>query len=261
MQGDEARARECLQAEARAGVSSVRDPWQAEVQRRACGLRVRLERSKARLAAGDPEGAWRELEALAARADELLVLDAQCQVLLALGKPAEVLQRLERAGPRPGASGLLAIDRVLALRALGDAPHALAEIEAELSRNPAQPGGHALHGELLFALERFPEAVRAFEEARARGDAELSTALYLGRARGSAGDLPGGLRELEAAAASFPLAPKPWAYRSEFLALDGRPGEARVSLAEAEKRGLEPELVAVVRARLDELTRASEPAR
>jgi hypothetical protein len=85
--------------------------------------------------------------------------------------------------------------------------------------------------------------------------------MQLGRARAASGDLAGGLRELEAAAEAFPSAPKPWAYRSEMLALEGRDEEARASLEEARKRGLEPELVARVAARLDELAAAAGDGR
>jgi len=253
MQGDEERAQSYLEAEDRAGQFTARDPWQAEVERHECGLRVRIERARARLAAGDAKGAWQELEPLASREDELAVVAVQCQVLLELGRAEEVLQRVARAEAKSGANSLLSINRVLALRALGRASEALAEIEAEVRRNPAHPNGHALHGEVLFAAERFAEAATAFGEARARGDASLGTWLDLGRARAAAGDLSGGLHELEQAAAGFPSAPKPWAYRCEFLALEGQHEEARRSLEEARKRGLEPELVAVVRARLDEL--------
>lgn len=253
MQGDEERAQHYLEAEDRAGQFTARDPWQAEVARHECGLRVRLERARARLAAGDAPGAWLELEPLAQREDELAVVSVQCQVLLALGRAQEVLQRCARAETRSGPNSLLAIHRVLALRALGREAEALAQIEAEVLSNPAQANGHALHGEVLFAAEQFAEAAAAFAEARARGDASLGTWLSLGRARAAAGDLSGGLRELERAAAGFPNAPKPWAYRCEFLALEGQHEEARRSLEEATKRGLEPELVAVVRSRLDEL--------
>lgn len=251
--GDSARAQQHLEAEERAGPPSVRDPWQADVQRRAVGLRIRIERSKARLASGDAPGAWRELEPLEGRSDDLAVLYAQCQVLLALGRPEEVLARLERSGAASGESSLLALSRVQALRALGEPARALAEIAAEVRRNPGHPDGHALHGELLFELERPDEAVAACEAARARGASSLALALLLGRAHAASGDVTAGVRELEAAARDFPDAPKPWAYRSELLALEGRFEEARASLAEAQERGLPPELVALVAARVAEL--------
>jgi predicted Zn-dependent protease len=251
--GDAARAGTYLRAEELAGPPSVRDPWQTDVQRRAVGLRIRIERSKARLAAGDAEGAWQELEPLAGRARELPVLYAQCQVLLALGRAEEVLERLERDGQAFRESSLLTLSRVQALRALGQDARALTELEAELARNPAHPDAHALHGELLFELERHPEAVAALEAALARGADSLALVLLLARARAASGDLAGGVRELEAAARSFPHAPKPWAYRSEYLALEGRSEEARTSLEEARKRGLEPELAALVEARLAEI--------
>jgi len=253
MQGDRARASQYLQAEEEAGAPSGRDPWLAEVQRRACGLRVRLERAKALLAAGDPEAAWKELEPLAARANELAVLDTLCQVLLALGRPEEVLARTDRADAVIGTSSLLATKRVLALRALGENERALVELEAELHRDPGHPSTHALRGEILFDLERHPQAIEAFERARAAGRLSLADQLHLGRARAASGDVAGGLRELEAAAREYPSAPKPWAYRCELLALDGRAGEARKSLEEARQRGLEPELIELVAARLDEL--------
>lgn len=258
MQGERALAARHLLAEEEAGAPSGRDPWQAEVLRRACGLRVRLERAKALVAAGDPEAAWQELEPLAARANELAVLDTQCQVLLALGRPEEVLARTERAEASIGTSSVLAAKRVLALRALGENERALVEVEAELHRNPGHPSTHALRGEILFDLARHAQAIEAFERARAAGRLSLADQLQLGRARAESGDVPGGLRELEAAARDFPSAPKPWAYRSELLALDGRPGEARTSLEEARQRGLEPELVELVAARLDELERTEE---
>jgi hypothetical protein len=65
--------------------------------------------------------------------------------------------------------------------------------------------------------------------------------------------MAGGLRDLAHAAESHPRAPKPWAYRCELLALEGRAVEARESLEEARRRGLEPELVERVAARNDEL--------
>jgi len=256
MLGDEERARAALAAEAEAGPPSVRDPWQAEVQRRAVGLKVRLERAKARLAGGDAAGAWRELEPLAGRGDELAVLDAQCQVLAALERHAEVLQRIDAAPAELRASALLALKRALALRALGRTAEALQAVDAEIARNPAHPSGHALRGALLLELERPEEAAEALAAAQARHDRSLATALDLARARGASGDFEGALGELERAAAAFPSAPKPWAYRSEFLALLERPEEARASLAEAEARGLEPELVARVAERLAELAGA-----
>ncbi len=268
MQGERARASQYLLAEEEAGAPSGRDPWQAEVQRKACGLRVRIERAKARLAAGDPEAAWKELEPLAERANEPAVLDAQCQVLLALGRPEEVLARTEPALARAsawtvsadasiGTSSLLTVKRVLALRALGENERALAELEAELQRNPRHPSSLALWGEILFDLERHPQAIEAFERARAAGRLALADQLQLGRARAASGDVAGGLRELEAAVEAHPSAPKPWAYRSELLALEGRAEEARASLEEARQRGLEPELVALVAARLEELAKAT----
>lgn len=260
MLGDEVRAARLLAAEDEAGAPSVRDPWQAEVQRRAVGLKVRLERAKARLAAGDPQGAWRELEPLAGRADELAVLDAQCQVLADLGRPEEVLARIGAAPAELGSSPLLALKRVLALRALGRLEDALREVEALIQRHPAHPNGHALRGGLLLDLGRPAEAAEALAAAQARNERSLATALDLGRARGAAGDWAGAVREFERAAEAFPSAPKPWAYRSEFLALQGRMDEAQRSLAEAEERGLEPELVARVRARLEELAAAPVPA-
>jgi predicted Zn-dependent protease len=253
MRGDPARAEEHLRAESEAGATSIRDPWQAEVQRHELGLLARLGRAKARVAAGDASGAWEELAPLAARSDELVVLDAQCQVLLALGRPEEVLARLERAPPEVAASSMLVTDRVLALRATGRTPAAAELMAAEVARNPAQCESHALLGELLFELERPADAVAAFEAARARGDATLSPAPPLGRARAASGDLAGGLRELAHAAESHPRAPKPWAYRCELLALEGRAVEALESLEEARRRGLEPELVERVAARIDEL--------
>jgi len=253
VQGEVEQADACLQAEQHAGAPSVRDPWQAEIQAHALGMKVRIERARTRLAAGDAEGAWQELAPLEDRADELVVLDVQCQVLLALGRPDEVLARLDRADPRFAQSSLLVVNRVLALRARGETERALDTMTAEVRRNPAPPAHHVLEGELLFELGRYEEAIAAYEEGRARGDRTLSCALQLARARTSIGDLQGGLRDLEAAAREFPFAPKPWAYRSEVLALEGRDGEARDSLAEAERRGLEPELVARVRARLEEL--------
>ena len=256
MRGDADRAEEHLLAEKHAGAPSVRDPWQAAVARRACGLRVRIERAKARLAAGDAEGAWQELKPLEGRTDELAVVDAQCQVLLALGRPAEVLERIARADPQWAQGTMLTVKRVQALRASGEVERALAEITAEVRRNPTHPNGHALHGELLFELGRFDEAVRAYEAAIGHGEESLGTALQLARARGATGDLEGGLRALDEATRVFPFAPKPWAYRSEYLALDGRIDEARASLEEARQRGLEPELVERVGARLDELAEA-----
>lgn len=262
MQGDSTRAAGHLAAEEEAGAPSVRDPWQAEVQRRAVGLRARLERAKARLALGDPSGAWQELEPLAPRANELAVLDVQCQVLAALEKPREVLACIDAAPDALRTSSLLALKRVLALRALGELEAALREVEAEIGRNPAHPNAHALRGGILLDLERFAEAAEALAAAQARNDRSLATALDLARAHGAAGDWGAAMRELERAAEAFPSAPKPWAYRSEFLALEGRAAEARVALAEAEKRGLEPELVARVAARLEEIAaegRSEEP--
>jgi predicted Zn-dependent protease len=261
MQGDATRAASHLRAEEEAGPPSARDPWQAEVQGAACGLLVRLERSKARLAAGAPAAAWEELEPLEARSGELAVLDTFCQVLLALGRPGEVLGRIQRADESVRTSSLLVVKRVLALRALGEDGVALAELERELARNPAYPGGQALRGEILLDLERPREAVEAFEQARAAGSLSLAHQLQLGRALAASGDIAAGLFELAGAAERFPSAPKPWAYRCELLALEGRDAEARASLEEAKKRGLEPELVARVVARLDELAAAAEEER
>lgn len=253
MLGEEARAAEALAAEEEAGAPSARDPWQSEVQRRAVGLKARLDRCKARLAAGDPPGAWRELEPLAGRSNELAVLDAQCQVLAALGQASEVLARIEAAPNELRANSLLAIKRVLALRALGEGERALAELEAELARNPAPPSSHALRGVLLLELGRPEESVAALTEAQARNDHSLATALELGRALGATGDHAAALQAFERAARTFPRAPKPWAYRSEVLALTGRHADAREALERARELGLEPELIARVEARLAEL--------
>jgi len=261
MRGDSARADACLEAEEHAGPPTARDPWQAEVQRRSLGMKVRLERARARLAVGDPEGAWEELAPLESRSDELVVVDAQCQVLLALGRPEEVLARLERIDPRWRQQSVLVVNEVLALRALGRGKRALEVIGAEVARTPQAASGHALMGEILFDQQRYEEAAAAYREARRRGDTTLATLLQLARARTASGDLSGGLGDLEEAARSFPQAPKPWAYRCEVLALEGRTDEARASLDEARRRGLEPELVARVEERLRELAEDGEAPR
>jgi predicted Zn-dependent protease len=258
LQGRDDLAQQELRAEAEAGVPGGRDPWQAEVRRRATGLKVRLDRAKRRLALGDPAGAWAELEPLASRSGELAVLDAQCQVLTALGRPEQVLARIDAAPQELRESSMLAVKRVLALRELGRTEEALAEVEAEIRRNPAHPYGHALRGGLLLDLDRPAEAAEALAAARARNDESLGTWLDLARALGGSGDWAGAAGELERAARAYPAAPKPWAYRSEYLALEGHIDEARASLREAQQRGLEPELVERVATRIDELAQEDE---
>lgn len=238
--GDERSAARHLAAEELAGAPAARDPWQAEVQRRALGLKVRIDRAKARLAAGDPAAAWKELEPLAARGDELALVDTQFQVLIAWGKPDEVLERHARLAPELAASPMLAMKRVLALRALGRTPEAVAALEQELRRNPAHPHGPALMGELLGELGQHAAAAQAFARARENGDRTLGTALALAAALRAAEDEGGALAALVRAAEEFPWAPKPWVERCALLAARGQLAEARAALDEARTRGLEP---------------------
>lgn len=238
--GDERSAARHLAAEELAGAPSGRDPWQAEVQRRALGLKVRIDRAKARVAAGDPAAAWKELEPLAARADELALVDTQFQVLIAWGKPEEVLERHARLAPELAASPMLSMKRVLALRALGRTEEAVAALEQEIRRNPAHPHGPALMGELLAERGRHAEAAQAFEQARANGDRSLGTALALAAALRAAEDRSGALAALARASEEFPWAPKPWVERCALLAAAGEEEEARAALDEARARGLEP---------------------
>jgi len=238
--GDERGAARYLAAEELAGSPTGRDPWQAEVQRRALGLKVRIDRAKARVAAGDPAAAWQELEPVAARGDELALVDTQFQVLIAWGKPEEVLERHARLAPELAASPMLAMKRVLALRALGRTEEAVAVLEQEIRRNPAHPHGPALLGELFSQLGRHAEAAQAFARARENGDRTLGTALALAQALRAAEDGPGALAAFAQASEEFPWAPKPWVERCVLLAAQGQVEEARAALAEARARGLEP---------------------
>jgi tetratricopeptide (TPR) repeat protein len=250
--GDERAAARALAAEELAGAPSTRDPWQAEVQRRALGLKVRIDRAKARVAAGDPAAAWKELEPLAERAGELALVDTQFQVLIAWGKPEEVLVRHAELAPELAQSSLLAMKKVLALRALGRADEALAALAQEIRRNPAHPNGPALQGEILGALGRHAESAQAFERARANGDRTLATALALASALGASGDSGRELAELARVAEEFPWAPKPCAERARALARTGRGDEARAELQRAVERGLEPERAAELTRELEE---------
>ena len=251
--GEAERAQAFLAAEERAGEPTGRDPWAAEVRRHATGLLVRIDRASLRVAAGDAEGALAELEPLHARLDELPVIEAFCRAYLALGDPDAVLALLGQKVEPSTEPYTLLVYRAQALWDRGDDDPALTAVDAAVRRNPADAQARALRGKLLFDLGRPAEAVAALEQARARGDVKLGTALYLGRAHARVGDLARGLRALEDAAERFPEAPKPWAYRAELLALEGRHAEARVSLSEAKRRGLEPALVDLVAARLEEL--------
>ena len=244
--GDEHSAARHLAAEELAGAPTGRDPWQAEVQRRALGFKVRIDRAKARVAAGDPAAAWKELEPLAARGDELALVDTQFQVLIAWGKPEEVLARHARLAPELAASPMLAMKRVLALRALGRTAEALTVLEQEIRRNPAHPHGPALLGELLGELGRPAEAAQAFAHARENGDRTLGTALALAAALRAAEDRTGALAALARASDEFPWAPKPWVERCALLAAEGKLEEARAALDEARARGFEEARAAVL---------------
>jgi len=214
---------------------------------------ARIDRAKGRLARGDARGALAEVEPLRERLDELPAVEILCEVHLALGEPAEVLRLLEQDASSVADAYRLIVYRGRALHALGELEAALATADRAREVNPRRAEVHALRGNVLFDLGRDAEAVDAFLEARREGDEGLGTALQLGRAVSATGRFEDAIAVFDEAAERFPLAPKPWAYRAECLALLARAAEGRASLAEAVRRGLPAELIELVGGRLDEI--------
>jgi len=242
--GDTQSAEAHLAAEEAAGSASGSDPWSAEVRRRATGLQTRITRAKAALERGDASAALAQLEPLwERRQSEQSVVETLCEIRLSMGQPEQVLSLLEETQAGFVQAYSLLLYRARAERALGQDERALEAAQAAAELNPRRREAAGFSGQLHFDLGQYAEASAALARARENGDQSLQTWVYLARATAWSGSLEAGIQELDAAIASYPLIPKPWAYRAELLAQAGRQREAEESLAKAQALGLAGALV------------------
>jgi tetratricopeptide (TPR) repeat protein len=254
LQGDEASAQIHLLAEERAGAPSGGDLWTREVKRHATGKLTRISRAKSALERGDAHAALAQVEPLwDRRFDEQAVVETLCEIRMTMGQPEMVLELLDETEAGFDQAYSLLLYRARAERDLGNEPRALEAAQKAMLLNPRRMEAAAYGGQLLFAAERYSEAVVALAQARENGDDSLQTLAFLARARAQAGDLAQALQDLEHATQSYPTIPKPWAYRAEVLAMAGQHEEADQSLQQAVSLGLDHGLVELTSSRLTEL--------
>jgi len=232
--GDEAGAREALQAEERAVETHWSDPWSAEVQQRASSVAAALEKANQHLLAGDARAALTVLEPVLERCPDvlallLLVIKARIEAG-ALEPAAELITRARARHP-----GQFKLDFYAGLVALEkkDFQRAKRELESALALNPAFGPILAALGEVEFRLGELALAESAFERALEQGENGLRTRILSAQVLIQLAKPERACRLLEAARADFPGSVVPLAHLAEAHVRGGDARAARAALDEA----------------------------
>jgi len=250
--GDEAGAAAARAQEARATRVTQGDPRTAAVKQRAVAIVPRLRVASEALAADRPKEALKQLEPLFADAPEdLAVLQTFARALVQAGEHGRALEVLETARSIHPDDFKLELYSALALQARGDAPGALAHLARARTLNEAYGPTHVAEGELLARLGRAAEAEPAFARALACPEVVLRTYLSLGEVQRAQAAWERAAATYRRAHEEFPDSAAPLAFLAEVEWRLGQSEQARVSLAEAERRNAAHPQIAVVRALIE----------
>jgi tetratricopeptide (TPR) repeat protein len=252
------RAERALRREERAGTTSARDPWTAEVQARAVGAVVTIDRASAALRAGDTRTVRRLLEPLLAeRPEELPVLDLFVRALILDREFARALVLTGEARALHGDHFRVELATGSALAGLGRLEEALPHLESAVRQQPRLAEAHTALGEALQRLDRLPEAESAYARALEEGADSVRDWSLLARARIRLDRLDDALATLADALEDYPNAPVLWANVADAEARRGDVEAARAALARVEARDPTNDLIEPVRARIRALEEGS----
>ena len=234
------RAREWLMAERRRGELAA---WPV-----AAGAEwaTALAASQAAMVAGDRARALAEAQRAATlRAGHPAVVNQLARCLFNAGQPAEAMQAV--AGIARGAGAWPESQHVLGhlLRAMGDAPAAIAAFEAALE---GAPGFHQAKRDLAtayMAAGRFEDALVLLREARKAAATDFDVLFNLGICSQMLLDLPGAEEALAAAHRAVPGDPRPLRHLAEIADEGQDRARALELMAQAVSLGgFHPDLVA-----------------
>jgi len=239
--------------ETRARAATRVDPWAAEVEMRAQGVFVQLDRAGRALQSGNTPAALEILEPLhARRPDSFQVLDLLAQALILAGDPARARTLLAEAQVAETDAFRRELGLGRACLGLSDAARAREHLERAVELHPASEEAHVALGEAALALGAFDDAERSLRRALELGEQSVREWVLLARAALGAGRPAQASATLGEALAQYPQSATLLAYLAESLLAEGRPQEAREALARATERDPANELLPRLRARLAE---------
>lgn len=234
--GDETGARAALRAEERALETHWVDPWTAEVEKRATGVSVALQKANQLLISGAARAALEVLEPVHARCPEdLALLQLLIKACIEAGELERAAELIARARTRYPAQFKLEFYAGLVALEKKNFKRARLELQSALALNPAHGPTLAALGEAELRLGALTAAEAAFERALEQGENGLRTRILFAQVEIQLAKLDSARALLEAARADFPDNVVPLAHLAEAHARGGAAQEARAVLAEAER--------------------------
>jgi len=246
--GDEERAEEEQRLEALARNSPPADRLTADVRKRATGVLASVQRANDLLEQDQPREALEALREVQEHApDELAVLQALGQALIAAGEPRRALEVLLPGRQAYPGDDKLALFAGLAHEALGAPAAAVAELERARNIDPAFAPTWLALGRVQLVLGRVEASEQALARAVALGEESAGTLLLLGEVQTRRADWAGAVRTLERACTLYPATGAHWTQLAEAHARAGDPAAAEAALTEAVRRGVPARRVEAVR--------------
>lgn len=197
--GDDDRARIELARGSRTA-PPWRDPWSEVLRPLRRGMRARMDEVAALLAAGRAAAALELLEALAAaHPEDIAIANNRGVALMRLGRHEEAAAVLDASLAQAPDAYQTRLNLAAVHLGAGRRGAALEQVERAQALAPEISRVHEMRGMVLQALDRDPEAIRAFDEA-VRLDAGNANALVQsGIARLNTGDRAGAIERLSLA--------------------------------------------------------------
>ncbi|MEG3149027.1 sulfotransferase [Sphingomonas sp. ZT3P38] len=204
--------------------ASMLDPRTADVLRHAMGAAQ----------AGDLQRACRLAEGGLAQGGDVVALNAFLGMVRArAGDSADAIRHLRRAHRGRPRDATIACNLISALIDSADLPGAFHVATRELAYSDATLRIARYRGFIAQSLERFPEAVEAYEHVVERARDDFESFNNLGNARSALGDFDGSVSALRRAVELDPLAPPTRLNLAVALRAADRPAEAESILRAA----------------------------